>query len=97
MTKGYAANVHAAQANAELFTKMQQDHTLALANLVTATQADIILVALLTKTISELSIQVATLTAKLATAQSKNARLKKLGQRLAPAEHGHRSPEIRPH
>ena len=29
-TKGYVAHVHAAQANAELFTEMQQYHTLAL-------------------------------------------------------------------
>ena len=69
-------NVHAAQANAEIFTKMQQDHTLALDNLTKATQADRTLVVLLTNIISELSIQVATLTAKLATAKSDNARLK---------------------
>ena len=75
-TEGCAANVHAALANAELFTEMHQDHTLALANIATATQADRTSVALLTKTISELSSQVATLTAKLATAQSKNAWLK---------------------
>ena len=67
-TKGYTTHVHVAQANAELFTKMQQDHTLALANLATATQAERTSVALLTKTMSELSIQVAHLTAKLATA-----------------------------
>ena len=39
-TEGYVAHVHTAQENVELFTKMQQDHTLALANLATATQAD---------------------------------------------------------
>ena len=61
--------MHAAQANVELLTKMQQDNTLALANLATATQADRKLVALLTKTILELSSQVALLTAKIATAQ----------------------------
>ena len=55
---------------------MQQDHTLALANLATATQADRTLVALLTETISELSGQVVLLTAKLATAQAENARMK---------------------
>ena len=76
MTKGYAANLHAAQANAELFTEMQQDHTLALENLATATQADRTSVALLTKTISELSIQVAHITAKLATSQAESDRLK---------------------
>ena len=75
-TKGYAAHIHAAKANAELFTEMQQDHTLALANLATATQADRTLVALLTKIILELSSQVSHLTAKLATAQSKNAQMK---------------------
>ena len=75
-TKGYAAHVHAAQSNAALFTKMQQDHTLALANITTAIQADRKTVALLMKTISELSRQVAHLTAKLATAQAENARLK---------------------
>ena len=47
-TKGYIAHVQAAQANVEIFTKMQQEHTLALANLVTATQADRTSVALLT-------------------------------------------------
>ena len=81
--------MHAAQANAELFTKMQQDHTLALANLATATQANIISVALLTKTISDLSGQVALLTAKLATAQAENARMKKLGHQSTTAGQGH--------
>ena len=76
MTKGYAANLHAAQANAALFTKVQQDHTLALANIATATQADRTLVALLMKTISERLSQVTHLTAKLTTAQAENARLK---------------------
>ena len=60
--------MHAAKENAELFTEMQQDHTLALANLATDTQADRTPVALLTKTISEMSGQVALLTAKLPTA-----------------------------
>ena len=71
--------MYAAQANAELFTEMQQDHTLALANLATTTQADRTSVALLRKTISELSVQVALLTSKLATAQAKNAWMKKSG------------------
>ena len=90
-TKGYAENVHAAQSNATLFTKMQQYHTLALANLATATQSDRTSVALLTKTISELSSQFTHLTAKLTTAQAENARLKKSGHRSTPAEHGHRA------
>ena len=55
---------------------MQQYHTLALANLATATQADRTSVALLTRKISELSSQVAQLAAKLATAQAKNSRIK---------------------
>ena len=49
---------------------------LALANIATATQANRTLVALLTKTILELSSQVAHLTVKLATEQIKNSRLK---------------------
>ena len=68
---------------------MQQDHTLALANPATAIQADRTLVALLTKTISELSIQVAHLTTKLETAQDKNIRIKKSGYQSTMAEQGH--------
>ena len=70
---------------------MQLDHTLALANLATATQADRISVALLTKTISELSGKVALLTSKLATVQAKNARMKKSAQQSTTAGHGHRA------
>ena len=70
---------------------MQQDHTQALANIATVTQADRTLVALLTKTISEFSSQVALLTAKLATAQAENARMKKSGQQSTTAGHGHRA------
>ena len=62
---------------------------MALANLVTATQADRTLVALLTKTISELSN--ALLTAKLVTAQAENARMKKSGQQSTTAGHGYRA------
>ena len=69
--------MHAAKANEEIFTKMQQDNIQALANLATATQADRISVALLTKTISNISSQVTLLTAKIATAQAENARMKK--------------------
>ena len=83
--------MHAAQVNAELFTKMQQDHTLALVNLATAIQADRTSVALLTKTISELSSQVALLTAKLATAQAENVWIKKSVHQSTTAGHGHRS------
>ena len=89
-TEGYVAHVHSAQANAELFTYMQQDHTQALANLATTTQADRTSVALLTKMISELSSQVALLTAKLATAQVENVRMKKSGQQSTTAGKGHR-------
>ena len=64
------------QSNVVLFTEMQQDYNLALANLAKATQADRTLAALLNKTIAELSTQVSILTAKLATAHSKNAHLK---------------------
>ena len=71
---------------------MQQDHTLALANLATAIQADRKSVALLAKTISELSGQVAVLTAKLATAQAENTRMKKSGQQSTTAGHGQRAP-----
>ena len=90
-TKGYAAHVHTAQANAALFTEMQQDHTLALENIATATQADRTSVALLTNTISEISSQVVHLTEKLATAQDENAWIKKLGHQSTPAGHGHRA------
>ena len=90
-TEGYVAYVHAAQANAELFTDMQQDHTLALANLTTATQADITSFVLLTKTISDLSGQVTLLTENLATAQAKNVRMKKSGHKSTTAGHGHRA------
>ena len=90
-TEGYAANVHVAQANAALFTEIQQDHTLALANLATATQANRTLVALLMKTILEISTQVTHLTVKLTTAQAENARLEKSVHRSTPAEHGHQA------
>ena len=62
-----------------------------LVNLAMETQADRTLVALLTETILELLSQVATLSAKLATAQSKNARLEKSSHCSAPAEHGHQA------
>ena len=90
-TEGYVAHVHTTQANSELFTEMQQDHTQALANLATATQADRTSVDLLTKTISELSSQVALITAKLATAQAENARMNKSGQQSTTAGHGQRA------
>ena len=90
-TEGYVAHVHAAQANAELFTEMQQHQIQALANLATATKADRTSVALLTKTILELSSQFALLIVKLATAQAENTRMKKSGQQLTTAGHGHRA------
>ena len=55
---------------------MQQCHTLVLANIATAKQAGRKLVVLLMKRILDISSQVATLTAKLATAKSDNDRLK---------------------
>ena len=81
--------MHAAQANATILTKMQQYHTLALVNLAIATQSNRTLIALLTNTISDFSSQVATLTAKLATAQSENTHMEKSVHRSAPAQHGH--------
>ena len=90
-TEGYVAHVHAAQSNAWLLADMQQDHTLALANLATATQANITSVALLTKTISDLSGQVALLTETLATAQSEKARMKKSGHQTTTDRHWHRA------
>ena len=83
--------MHVAQENAELFNKMHQDHTLAVANLATTTQADRTLVALPTKTISELSSQVALLLAKLATMQANNARIKKAEHQSTTAGQGHRA------
>ena len=70
---------------------MQQDHTEALANLATATQADRKSGVLITKTISEISSQVALLTAKLATAQSENARMKKSEQQSTTAGNGNKA------
>ena len=70
---------------------MQQDHTLELANLVTGTQANRTSGEMLMKTILELLSQVATLFAKLTTAKSENARLKKPGHRSALANHGHQT------
>ena len=93
-TKGYVSHVHSAQAITELFAKMQFDHTLELANLATATQAYRTLVALLTKTISDLSGQVVQLTSKLGTAQAENARMKKSGQEPTTAGQGHRAYSI---
>ena len=87
----YAAHVHAAKSNAELFTEMQQDHTLALANIATATQAARASIALLTKTILERSSQVALLTAKLLIAQADNLHMKKSGQQSTTAGHGHQA------
>ena len=46
---------------------------------------------LLTKTISELSSQVALLTEKLATAQAENARMNKYRQQSTTAGHGHQA------
>ena len=88
-TKGYAENVQSVQANAALLTEMQQEHTLALANIATTTQSKRTSVVLLTKTTAEISTQVSTLTAKLETAHSENTCLKKSGHRSAPAKHGY--------
>ena len=73
---------------------------MAMENLATATQSDRTSVALLTKKIAELSNKVNTLTVKLATAQSENARLKIFGHRSANAgsnaDHRHRSANVGP-
>ena len=69
-TGGYAANVSEAHRNAEMFAEMQQDHSTALANLATATQSDREAVNLLTKTISDLTSQIATLTKNLDSANT---------------------------
>ena len=73
------------QANAELFTEMKQDHTMALENIATATQAYRTSVALLTKTIADLTEQVPYLTAKLLTAHSENAHINRSEYRLSNA------------
>ena len=97
-TKGYATNEQYAQSNAALFTKIHQDHTMALENIATATQSDKTLVVLLTKKIAELTTQVTTLNAKLVTAQSENAHLNIPGHHFAntgaPANHEHRSVNV---
>ena len=83
--------MHSAQENAELFSDIQQDHTQALANLATATQADRTSVALLTKTVLELYSQVALLTPKIATAQAENARMNKSWQQSTTAGQGYQA------
>ena len=67
---------------------------MALENIATATQDDRTSVTLMTKTIAEISTQVYTLTMKLPTAQSDNARLKISGHSLAPADHSQRSANV---
>ena len=59
---GYTINVDRDDSRAVMFSEMQQDHTEALENLVTATKSDREAVSLLTKTISELTSQETTLT-----------------------------------
>ena len=68
-TKRCVANVKSVQAKPALFTKMQQDHTMALENLATATQSNRTLFMLMTKTIAEITTQVTTLTANIETEQ----------------------------
>ena len=63
---------------------MQQDHTLALPNLTMATQSNRTSVALLMKTISELSSQVTHLTAKLAISQAEVPSYIQQGQQVYP-------------
>ena len=54
-TEEYVASLQSAQDNATLLTDMQQDHTMALENIATATQSNKRSVTLLTKTIAEIS------------------------------------------
>jgi len=74
-------NVDDANRNAELISEMQQDHTEALANLATATRSDREAVSLLSKTITELTSQIATLTKNLDTANKTIIVLKSGGNR----------------
>ena len=71
---------------------------MALVNIATATQSERTSVVLLKKTITELSTQVTTLTAKLETVQSEIDHLKISGHRSAntgaPDNHGHRSANV---
>jgi len=78
---GYVANVGQANNNAEIFRKMQQDHTEALANLATAARSDREAVTLLSKKISELTSQVTTLTKYLTNANKTITSLKRNGNR----------------
>ena len=89
--------MQATESNAALFTKMHQYHTLGLANIATATQIHRTLVELLQKIILELSIQAATLTDKLATVQSQNARLKNRYIVQPRPSTAIRRPSIQPH
>ena len=77
--------MQSAQANAALFTEMQQDYTMVLENLATATQANRTSVALLTKAIADITTQVTSLTAKFLTTQLENNFLKKYGHCSANA------------
>ena len=76
---GYSAHLQSMQsrnqANAEMFSEMQQDHNIALANLATATKSDRESVSLMSKTISELTTQIATITKQLSEAHIEISRL----------------------
>ena len=56
-TEDYEANVQSAQTNAALFTEIQQDHTMSLENLATATKSNRTSVVLLTKPITYITTQ----------------------------------------
>ena len=58
-----------------MFTEMQQDHNVALANLATATKADRESASLVSKTISELTTQIASITKQLSDAHIEIAQL----------------------
>ena len=77
---GYSSHLQSMQprnqTNAEMFSEMQQDHIIALANLATATKSDRESVSLMSKTISKLTTQIATITKQLLEAHIEIDRLK---------------------
>ena len=78
-TSGYSAHLQNMQsrnqANAALFTKLQQDQNEALANLATTARVDRESVSLMSRTISELTTQIANITKQLSEAYIEIARL----------------------
>ena len=75
-TEESTTNVNSVQDNAVLFMEIQNDHTIVFQNIAKATSAHRTLVALLTKTMAEITTQVTSLTANVLTKKSENAHLK---------------------